>query len=110
MQLQLALLGALKPMGADGRRRRSHLQAPFAGITDVMLRGPERFSGMAFGIDEDRSGKSGFWLGLPRSLLDTLQQEAARAPAGQLTAGQGGCQFLMDHGSLEDSVTSGLQA
>lgn len=41
--------------------------------------------------------------------IDTLRQEQPEPSAGQLTAGQGGCQFLMDQGSQKDSVISALR-
>lgn len=97
-------VGARKPMGADRARLRSHLQAPrtMPGGA-VILKGPEHVSGTAFGIDEERSGTRGFGLGL---CAPSPQQQAARATAGPLTAGQGDCQFLMDRGSQKDSVVS----
>lgn len=58
-------VGARKPMGADRARLRNHLQAPHTTPGGaVILEGPEHFSGTAFGIDEERSGTSGFGLGL----------------------------------------------
>lgn len=49
---------------------------------------------------------SGWGCFLP--FINSLQQDAATAAAGQLTAGQEGCQFLMDQGCRRGAVILGL--